>query len=219
MHGFDCPPRPDKASRDCVLAFCPGTPAVHRVIGTELLGALVFPEPGCEPFPNPEEDGVSMPSPLWAGGVPITLTFTLAVDPALRFSGRYGAPLPEPQLPERRVYLNAWLLIDDTMGGFLVHKLLGPGSGWGILGPDSFEPGVDAVAFDPDTWAGSSTTFVATVTPPAFPEGRPAILRVRLDWAEDAGRLGGCFSDPALSEHCGPARFGEVEDHQIAIVP
>jgi hypothetical protein len=124
----------------------------------------------------------------------------------MKGSGRYGAPLPLPQLEERRVFLNGWLFIENGAGGFDPHKVFGTGTPTGTL------------AYNPDTWAGSSLTVPLTFTVPSVPVDRLAILRVRFDYGEDVGRLKPCLSDPSLMGPCGLARFGEVEDYQVAVL-
>jgi hypothetical protein len=215
-HGFDSFPRSDWASHGCV-PVCGSVQAVHRNIGTEWLGAVVAYEAACEPVPSGEDDGTSVPGVLTAGA-PVTLTVTLKVDPRMKASGRYGAPAPGPQMPHRRVYLNAWVLVDMGGGAFVPHKVLGLGSASPTTGPDNIEGG-NMVAFNPDTWVGTSLAFPVTIIPPPTGAPRPAILRFRLDYGEDAGRITTCLSDPTLGGHCGVARFGEVEDYQFTLMP
>ena len=47
---------------------------------------------------------------------------------------------------------------------------------------------------------------------PPVASQRPAILRVRLDYGEDCGKVlpRGCLTSTALAGACGPARFGDV---------
>jgi hypothetical protein len=205
-HGFNGPARSDFGSWGCTLAtLCPTAPAVHRVIGTEWLGAFVDSETSCEPPVNFDDDGVVVPPHLAEGSMP-PLSVTMSVDPALKGSGRYGPPLPLPQFEERRVFLNGWLFIENGAGGFDPHKVFGTGTPTGTL------------AYNPDTWAGSSLTVPLTFTVPSVPVDRLAILRVRFDYGEDVGRLKPCLSDPSLMGPCGLARFGEVEDYQVAVL-
>lgn len=219
-HGFDCFPRPDHQSHGCTTAVC-SVPPVHHVSSTEWLGTLVDFESGCEPLPNPDDDGVVVP-PVLGNGTMAPLTFTLRINPALKTTGRYGdtlgaTPAAAPY-PRRLVYLNVWLLIDDLAGGHTVVKLLGTGSGSGISGPAGYAP--DTLAYDPDAWTGTSLTVTYDVPVPFVPTQRPAIVRARLDYGEDCGKVPGAMSDPALvaSGLCGPARFGEVEEYQVVML-
>jgi hypothetical protein len=168
--------------------------------------------------PNPDDDGLMFPSPVMSGETK-TVVITLKVNPAMKFSGRYGAPLPNTQLPGRRVYLNAWMFVDDgTMAGFTVHKVLGTGSSSPSFGPNNIGGG-NTLAFNPDTWAGSTLAFACDIVVPPVPTPRFTILRVRLDYGEDAGIHDSCLSHPSLSGPCGVARYGEVEDYQTIIMP
>ncbi len=211
--GFDCYPRTDQQSYGCITSVC-GVPPSHKVCVTEWLGPVVDFESGCEPIPNPDDDGLVVP-PALASGSMAPLTFTLKVNPALRFTGRYGGSVGGAPLKERLVYLNVWFLIDNAMGGFDVVKVLGTASGSGISGPAGFGP--DTLAYNPDTWAGPSLTVTYTVPVPSVPTDRFTIIRTRLDYGEDCGRVGTCLSSPTLSGPCGTARFGEVEEKQIVI--
>ncbi len=206
-HGFDCPLRADHASYGChFTSLCGPVPARHRVIGTEWLGTFVDAETSCEPPPNFDDDGVVVPPHLGEGTFP-PLSVTMRVNPALKSSGRYGAPLPHPQLEERRVFLNGWLFIDNGMGSFDPHKVFGHGTATGVL------------AYNPDTWPGDSLTVGLTFKVPEVPVDRLGILRVRFDYGEDSGRLiDDCMSDPTLAGPCGVARFGEVEEYQVAVL-
>jgi Tol biopolymer transport system component len=205
-HGFDCPERADHGSWGCSpFTLCPSTPARHRVIGTEWLGVFIDAETACEPPLNFDDDGVVVPPHLGEGTLP-PITVTMNVSPALKDSGRYGAPTPHPQLEARRVFLNGWLFIDNGAGGFDTHKVFGTGTPTGTL------------AYNPDTWSGASKSVGLTFTVPTVTEDRLGILRVRLDYGEDAGRLESCLSDPSLVGPCGTARFGEVEDYQVAVL-
>lgn len=228
-HGFDCWPRPDLGSEGCWTPACAGMPpAAHLTTDTEWLGATVSPQVGCDPMPAPaDEDGV-MFDPILPMGDLIPITVTVSVNPALEGSGRYGG-IANPKKPKpnrlRHLYLNAWLIVLDPMGEVedVVH-VLGTGSTSPDAGPDGFD--VNTVAFDPETWSGSSFTSEFGIEVPAYPEDRVAILRVRLDHGEDAGVLDAgapfwrrnCHGDPALAGPCGPARFGEVEDYQVLLV-
>ncbi len=218
-HGFDCMTRPDQGSHGCSVSVPVCTaPAMHRTIGTEWLGALIDGELSCEIPVNPDDDGLTLPSPVMSGETK-TFTITLKVNPAMKFSGRYGAPLPHTQLASRRVFLNAWMFVDDgTMAGFTVHKVLGTGSSSPTSGPDNIGGG-NTLAFNPDTWAGSSLAFACDIVMPTVPTPRFTILRVRLDYGEDAGFHESCLSHASLSGPCGIARYGEVEDFQTVIMP
>jgi len=126
----------------------------------------------------------------------------------------------------RNVYLNAWLYVDDGMGGFTSMKVLGTDSGNPAVGPAGYttKPSGGAtttVAFNPDTFPLGVDTFTFDVDFPPVPAPTPAILRLRLDYGEDAGELSGmhCFSDASLSGACGKALFGEVEDHHTILIP
>lgn len=216
-HGFDCVTRPDRGSHGCTIGVCSAV-AMHRSIGTEWLGAVVDGDPVCETPPNPDDDGLTFPSPVMSGETK-TVTITLKVNPALKASGRYGAPLPHVQLPSRRVFLNAWMFVDDgTMAGFDVVKVLGTGSTSPTSGPDNIGGG-NTLAFNPDTWTGSSLAFTCDIVVPVVPTPRFTILRVRLDYGEDAGLHESCLSHFTLDGPCGVARYGEVEDYQTIIMP
>lgn len=205
-HGFDCPERADHGSWGCSpFTVCSPAPAIHRVIGTEWLGAFIDAESACEPPLNFDDDGVVVPPHLGEGTSP-PITVTLSVDPAMLDSGRYGAPLPKPQLESRRLFLNGWLFVEDGSGGFIPYKVLGTGTATGTL------------AYNPDTWGSTSKSVALTFTVPTVDADRIGILRVRLDYGEDAGRLESCLSDPSLEGPCGRARFGEVEDYQVAVL-
>ncbi|MBI5362656.1 MAG: PD40 domain-containing protein [Planctomycetes bacterium] len=222
-HGFDAAPRPDYGGGPCGFGTCTGAEATHKVIGTEWLGLLVDSETTCEFPPNPDDDGLIVPGVVPPGMV-LPLTVTLSVDPALKSTGRYGPPLPMPQLRERRVYLNAWLFVSDGAGGFTVTKVLGTGSMNPSMGPDSFETGpggapLNTVAFNPDTWPGSTKTYGFALLVPGVPADRMAFLRLRVDHGEDAGRIDTCLSASNYTGACGTARYGEVEDHQFLIHP
>ena len=221
-HGFDCWPRTDWGSEVCWLPVCTASPpGVHHTTSTEWLGATVSGfDGGCDPIPDPfDEDGVLMP-PGWPAGGAVPVTVTVSVDPALLGSERYGGltAAGEPN-PLRFLYLNAWLVIDDAMGGISeIHHVLGTGSTSPDPGPQGFPP--NTIAFDPEAWLGSSTTTATfTVEVPDIPEDRYGYVRFRLDYGEDAGLLTpmNCLSDPALAGPCGPARYGEVEDYQVFI--
>lgn len=222
-HGFDAAPRPDHGSGLCGLGACAGAAATHKVIGTEWLGVLVDTETDCELPPNPDDDGTFVPGVV-SPGIVLPVTVTLSVDPALKGTGRYGPPLPKPQLRERRVYLNAWLFVSDGAGGFTSTKVLGTGSMNPSVGPDSFETGpggtpLNTVAFNPDTWPGSTKTYAFAILVPGVPADRMAFLRLRVDHGEDAGRIDTCLSAANYDGACGTARYGEVEDHQFLIHP
>lgn len=222
-HGFDAAPRPDFGGGLCGFGACAGAAATHKVIGTEWLGLLVDSETDCELPPNLDDDATAVPGVV-PPGIVLPLTITLSVDPALKGTGRYGPPLPHPQLRERRVYLNAWLFVSDGAGGFTSTKVLGTGSMNPSTGPDSFEtaPGgalLNTVAFNPDTWPGSTKTYPMAILVPGVPADRMAFLRLRVDHGEDAGRIDTCLSSPSYTGVCGPARYGEVEDHQFLIHP
>jgi hypothetical protein len=224
-HGFDCWPRIDFGSDLCSMGACDGSvECVHLTVGTEWLGATVGVfDPGCEPIDSPEEDGVSMP-PHWMEGDPIPVDVTVTGNPALVFTERWEDPGflgGSPDNPLRYAYLNAWLYWDD--GGVLggpIH-VLGTGSSSPTGGPIPF-PG-NTAAFSPDTFAGMSDTVTFTIMAPelGLTEPRLAWVRFRLDYGEDAGLLTpiNCLSSSMLDGACGPARFGEVEDYQILIIP
>jgi hypothetical protein len=120
------------------------------------------------------------------------------------------------------VYLNAWLFLAEGGGVISTVKVLGTGSSNPSTGPDSFEMSggmlLNTVAFNPDTWAGDSYVYTFPLTVPTVPVDRPGIVRFRLDWGEDAGRIDTCLTDPLYAGACGPARFGEVEDYQMWVV-
>jgi len=220
-HGFDCWPRPDWGSEVCHLAVCGPTPAVHQTPGTEWLGATVMaPDGACNPIPfTPDEDGVIM-DPAWPSSGAVPVTVTVSVDPALLGSGRYGGTTAGggPNFL-RYLYLNAWLFVDDGVGGIAEeHHVLGTGSISTETGPQGFAP--NTIAFDPDSWGGASTSVTFIIDVPEVPEDRYAYVRFRLDYGEDSGKLLplNCYSDPALGGPCGPARYGEVEDYQVLIV-
>lgn len=217
-HGFDCYPRPDHASYACLFTHCAIRPT-HKTTGTEWLGTLVDFESACEPLPNPDDDGITFPmgveSETWA-----PLSITLRVNPALLGSGRYGGSIGGAPIRQRLVFLNAWLLVSDLAGGVDEYHVLGTGSG----NPEDgdVDLGFDTLAYDPQSWGGASTrTDSFTIEIPPVASQRPAILRVRLDYGEDCGKVlpRGCLTSTSLDGACGPARFGEVEEKQIVIVP
>lgn len=120
-----------------------------------------------------------------------------------------------PVIRERLAYLNAWLFVRRPSGVIETFHVLGTGSSSALTCPNGFAP--NTVAFNPYTWSGSSTTFSFGVPIPSFPEDRLAVLRLRLDYGEDCGNESTCMSRAGLAGPCGPARYGEVEDHPWAI--
>ncbi len=208
-HGFDCAERADRASHGCLYSICTSLPAIHRAIGTEWLGNLVDSEPACELVPNFDDDGVVVP-PTIASGTFAPITITLRVDPALRFSGRYGGAVAGLPIRQRYVYVNAWLFVVGPGGGVTEYKILGTDPTSTVPDASGFPP--DTLAFNPDSWSGSSFVYSTTFEVPPVSTPLLTILRVRVDYGEDAGIVDGCLSDPSLSQACGPARFGEVEE-------
>ena len=200
-HGFDCLPQPDFGGLLCTIGICPVT-AQHLSTGTEWLGATVTSEWDCEPG---DADGVTIAGPI-QGGATSAITVTITADPALQGTGRYN-----PAFPTRLVYLNGWLNTED----YGEQKMIGTGSPLGT------------VAFDPSTFTpgpyGVETTFTFFFTWPTVPEQIPGVLRFRLDYGEDCGWATlsnvNWLANPLLWEQCGPARFGEVEDLWISIMP
>lgn len=200
-HGFDCLPQPDFGGLLCTIGICPVT-AQHLSTGTEWLGASVNSEWDCEPG---DSDGVTIAGPP-KGGATSAITVTITADPALQSTGRWN-----PAFPTRLVYLNGWLNTED----FGAQKMIGTGSPLGT------------VAFDPSTFApgpnGLEAQFTFLFTWPVVPEQIPGVLRFRLDYGEDCGWTTlssvNWLANPLLWEQCGPARFGEVEDVWISIMP
>lgn len=215
-HGFDCVPRADYESTGCLVPAC-STLARHLTTGTEWLGTIVDFETGCETLPNNDDDGLSTPHILPVPpGFTLPVTVTVRVNPALKHTGRYGGAIGGVPIRERLVYLNAWLFVYNPSGPDPVFHVLGTGSSSTLSGPAGFAP--NTVAFDPDTWAGDSTSFAFTVPIPAVDSQTYAVLRLRLDYGEDCGEVVTCLSRPDLDGPCGTARYGEVEDHQFIIL-
>jgi len=196
---------------------------MHKDTGYEKLGVLVDSEPFCE-FPDGDEDGLSLPADTFSGGETITVPLTITVNPKLLKSGRYGGLETEDDKPNplRYIYVNIWILV-DVAGELEVDHLLGTGSGGKGTGVASFA--LDTFAVDPDAhWGGAPFgVYSIDLELPEVPFPSAAILRVRLDYGEDAGRpdLKGMnpLNDPLYFGDCGSSRSGEVEEYQVLLIP
>jgi Tol biopolymer transport system component len=231
-HGFTCPPAPDRGSHGCVNAFCGPTVAMHQTVGTEWLGSSVTgwdPMP-CNGIPDPDDDGLSLPPAIVGTGGPIVFPVTMSCDTSLQFTGRYGGTTIDGKPNRlRHVYLNAWLFVDDGMGGFIKTKIAGTGNMAGAgPGPAGFGTKIDGspastLAFNPDAWFLGTDTYPLGIPFPPVAMPTPAIVRLRLDYGEDSGEpllaAKQCLKTGTLSEECGIALFGEVEDHHIWLMP